>query len=121
MAKTLKDKMAELPAQRRRRIEQETERLQAEYRTLQDLRKARALTQTQLAETLGIRQATVAQMEKRTDLLLSTLRSYVEAMGGELKLTVKFPDKPGVTLDGLGDVDEPIRRRKRNAGEAPPA
>lgn len=121
MAKTLKDKMAALPAKRRSRIEKEAERLHAEYRTLQELRKAKALTQTQLAETLGIRQATVAQMEKRTDLLLSTLRSYVEAMGGHLKLIVEFPDKASVSLDGLGDIEEPPRKKGGRRGEARPA
>ena len=81
MVTTLKEKMSQLAPDRRERIEAETERLHQEYLTLQDLRKAKALTQTQLAETLGIRQSTVAQMEKRSDLLISTLRSYIEAMG----------------------------------------
>jgi transcriptional regulator with XRE-family HTH domain len=113
MARTLKDKLATLPDERRARIEAEADRLQAEYRTLKELRKARELTQVQLAEALGIRQATVAQMEKRSDLLLSTLRGYVEAMGGELKLVVEFPDKPAVSLEGLGDADEPPRLGKK--------
>ena len=107
MAKTLKEKMAELSPDRRARIEAETERLHQEYLTLQELRKAKALTQVQLAETLGIRQATVAQMEKRSDLMLSTLRSYVEAMGGRLNLIVEFPDHTPVMLTGLGDAEEP--------------
>lgn len=106
MATRLKEKMAALPAKRRNAIEAEAIRLHAEYQTLQELRKAKELTQTQVAETLGIRQATVAQMEKRSDLLLSTLRGYVEAMGGRLRLTVDFPDRPSVSLDGLGDLDE---------------
>jgi transcriptional regulator with XRE-family HTH domain len=112
MARTLKDKLAALPEERRARIEAEADRLQAEYRTLKELRKARELTQVQLAEALGIRQATVAQMEKRSDLLLSTLRGYVEAMGGHLRLIVEFPGKPTISLEGLGDADEPSRPRK---------
>ena len=107
MAKTLKEKMAELSPERRARIEAETERLHQEYLTLQELRKAKALTQVQLAATLGIRQATIAQMEKRSDLMLSTLRSYVEAMGGRLNLIVEFPDHTPVILTGLGDAEEP--------------
>ena len=79
--------------------------MRQESLTLQDLRKRKALTQTQLAETLGIRQATVAQMEKRSDLLISTLRNYVEAMGGRLDLVVAFPDRVPVHLDGLGGPD----------------
>lgn len=112
MGTTLKDKMAQLPPARRARIEDEAERLHAEYLTLKELRKAKALTQENMAKTLGIRQATVAQMEKRSDLMLSTLRSYVEAMGGTLCLTVAFPDREPVSLTGLGDVDEPAPRRK---------
>ena len=110
MGTTLKDKMARLPPERRARIEAEADRLHAEYQTLKDLRKARELTQARLAEALGIRQATVAQLEKRSDLMLSTLRSYVEAMGGRLRLTVEFPDRAAVSLEGLGDIEEPRPR-----------
>ncbi|WP_138511163.1 XRE family transcriptional regulator [Maricaulis alexandrii] len=106
MGKSLTEKLNALPQARRERIEAETDRLHAEYLTLQELRKARELTQVQLAETLNIRQATVAQMEKRSDLMLSTLRSYVEAMGGKLSLLVEFPDHAPVSLEGLGDLDE---------------
>ena len=55
--------------------------------------------------------ATVAKSERQSDLLLSTLTSYVRAMGGSLTLLVEFPGKPPVALDGLGDLDEPRRRR----------
>ena len=112
MATTLKEKMAQLPPERRARIEAEANRLHAEYLTLKDIRKAKELTQVQLAEALGIRQATVAQLEKRSDLLLSTLRSYVEAMGGRLKLMVEFPGRPPVTLEGLGEIEDPSSHGK---------
>ena len=75
MGTTLKDRMARLAPERRARIEAEADRLHAEYQTLKDLRKARDRTQAQLAESLGIRQATIAQLEKRSDLMISTLRS----------------------------------------------
>lgn len=97
--------MAALDPARRARIEAEAERRHAEYLTLQELRKAKALTQTQLAEALDKKQATIAQMERRADLMLSTLRSYVEAMGGHLNLVVEFPDRPPVILRGLGEID----------------
>lgn len=119
MGKSLNDKMNELPAARRERILAEADRLHAEYLTLQELRKAKKLTQVQLAETLNIRQATIAQMEKRSDLMLSTLRSYVEAMGGKLSLMVEFPDRTPVSLEGFGDTEEP--RRKRPDEHASPA
>jgi DNA-binding XRE family transcriptional regulator len=120
MGATLKDKMAQLPPERRVRIEAEADRLHAEYQTLKDLRKARNLTQAKLAAILDIRQATIAQLEKRSDLMLSTLRSYVEAMGGRLRLTVEFPDKAPVSLEGLGDTDEP-RPRHRAASHRTPS
>ena len=107
MATTLKEKMATLAPDRRERIEVETERLHREYLTLRQLRKAKELTQTQVAETLGVRQSTVAKMERRGDLMISTLRGYVEAMGGRLELIVEFPGSAAVHLDGLGDVEEP--------------
>ena len=77
------------------------EELIAEYETLQQLRKARDLTQAQLAELWGKDQVSISQLEKRADMLLSTLRSYVEAMGGELNLVVRFKDSPPVALTGL--------------------
>ena len=111
MGISLKEKMAQLSPERQKRISDEAEQLHGEYLTLQELRKAKELTQVQLAETLGIRQATIAQMEKRTDLMISTVRGYVEAMGGKLKLLVEFPDHASVSLDGLGDTDEPTSRK----------
>ena len=107
MGKTLNEKLNQLPEVRREKILAETDRLQAEYLTLQNLRKAKKLTQTQLADILNIRQATIARMEKRNDLMLSTLRNYVEAMGGKLSLTVEFLDQPPVVLKGLGDTERP--------------
>ena len=111
MGKSLNEKLDALPEARRNRIIAEADRLRAEYLTLQELRKAKKLTQTQLAEALNIRQATIAQMEKRSDLMLSTLRSYVEAMGGTLSLIVEFPGRVPVSLEGLGDTEEPPRKR----------
>lgn len=66
--------------------------LDAEQRTLRELRRARALTQEQLAASLRVSQAQVSRIESQADLYLSTLRSYVEAMGGELELRVVFGD-----------------------------
>jgi transcriptional regulator with XRE-family HTH domain len=68
---------------------------------LNDLRKARKLTQEQLAERLGIRQSNVSKMERRADLHVSTLRDVVEAMGGELRVTARFDDAE-YELDYIG-------------------
>lgn len=116
MARSLQNKLAMLDPARHARIE--AERLHTEYLTLQELRKARELTQVQLAETLGIQQATVAKYERQSDLLLSTLTSYVRAMGGSLKLMVEFPGKEPVALEGLGEIDVP--RRRRRGRDVPP-
>ncbi len=77
-----------------------------EYLTLQELRKAQELTQAALATTLNINQDGVSKLEKRSDMLLSTLRSYIEAMGGELNLSVSFPDHKTVSLNGIGQSQE---------------
>ncbi len=64
----------------------------AEVMTLHQLREARQLTQVNLAQLLKINQGAVSTMEKRTDMYVSTLRSYIKAMGGELKITAEFPE-----------------------------
>ncbi|HKO07981.1 MAG TPA: helix-turn-helix transcriptional regulator [Alphaproteobacteria bacterium] len=99
---TLKEKIASLPPSRRKKIGARAAQLMAEELTLQDLRKAIGRTQTDLAKKLDVGQDTVSRVERRTDLLLSTLRGYVTAMGGELDLIVRFPRRPPVHLIGLG-------------------
>jgi hypothetical protein len=108
MAITLKDKMKGLSPARRKKIEARTAELVAEEMTLCELRKAMSRTQTTVGQILGIGQEGVSRIEQRSDLLLSTLRSYVEAMGGNLSLIVKFPDREPVSLSGIAlDTDPP--------------
>jgi len=71
---------------------------------VRELRKAHHRTQTSMARQLGISQDGVSRLEKRSDLLLSTLRNYVEAMGGHLRLVAEFPDQPPVILSGFSDI-----------------
>jgi transcriptional regulator with XRE-family HTH domain len=59
---------------------------------LAELRQARRITQQQLAETLKIKQASVSKMESQTDMYISTMRKYIQAMGGELEIIAKFPE-----------------------------
>src|SRR5436190_23191341 len=59
---------------------------------LQELRQAHHMSQERLAELLSTKQANVSRMERRTDMYISTLRSYIEAMGGKLDIIAKFPD-----------------------------
>ena len=98
MAKKLDDIMAALPAKRRTRIEKRAMALA----TLKDLRLAAEQTQADLAAKLGVGQDTISRLEKRSDMLLSTLRHYVESMGGKLELVAQFPNRPPVVLDHLG-------------------
>ena len=106
MPKDLNEIMHKLPRDRVRKIEARADELIAEEMTLRDVRKARQLTQERMAEFLGIRQDSISKLEKRTDLLLSTLRSYLNAMGGELQLIVEFPDRPPIVLTGLAELDD---------------
>ena len=73
--------------------------------TLRELREARRLTQVSVARELGIGQDAVSRLEQRSDLLLSTLRKTVEAMGGSLLLIARFPDRPPVELAGIAEYD----------------
>jgi hypothetical protein len=91
------------PVERRARIEGQTDRLQAKYRTRSALRKARELPQVRLAEVLGTRYALVKQIEKRRDHLLPTLRGNVETMGGHLN-DRGCPRQPMVSLESLSSI-----------------
>lgn len=105
MSATLKKKMAALGKRRRRKIEARAAELVAEEMSLRDLRRAHRMTQESVGESLGIGQEGVSRLEKRSDLLLSTLRNYVEAMGGHLQLVAEFPDRPPIVLRSLaGDL-----------------
>jgi transcriptional regulator with XRE-family HTH domain len=90
---------------RQRKIAARAATLIAEERSLQELRRAHKLTQKKMAEVLGIGQDSVSRLEQRSDLLISTLRNYVEAMGGKLSLVAEFPDKEPVILTGIASLD----------------
>jgi DNA-binding XRE family transcriptional regulator len=102
--KTLQDKLSTLPATRRKKIARRTHLLIAEEMTMRELRKARQMTQVDLAKTLGVKQEQVSRIEKRSDIHLSTLMRHVEAMGGELIVTAKFPDGAPVKLTGFAGL-----------------
>jgi DNA-binding XRE family transcriptional regulator len=97
MAKNLDQVLASLPAKRRAAIEVRADNLA----TLKDLRIAVEQTQQDLAVALGVGQDTISRLEKRSDMLLSTLRRYVEGMGGTLELVAQFPNRPPVVIDHL--------------------
>jgi DNA-binding XRE family transcriptional regulator len=122
MARKLDDVMAALPSQRRQRIEARA----MELATLKDLRQAAQQTQAQLAEVLGVGQDTISRLEKRSDMLLSTLRHYVESMGGKLELVAQFPDRPPVVIEHFSVEAGPApkatgkARRVQRSLECPP-
>lgn len=99
--RTLREKMS---PERQERIRKRTEELLAEL-PLQELRQARALSQQELAEVLGLNQATVSKLERRTDMYLSSLRRFVEAMGGQLEISASFPDGK-VRIQLFEDLEE---------------
>lgn len=106
MGKTLRDKLKELPVERQEKIEARTNELIALEMTRQELRQKRLVTQKEIAGFLQIDQGNVSRIEQRTDLMISTLRKYVMAMGGDLKIVAVFPDCPPVTLVGFSEQDE---------------
>src|SRR5438034_4825796 len=103
MSVNVNDKIKKLSPAQRRKVEASSAELIAEEMTLRELRKARKLTQVRMAKTLGITQDSVSRLEKRSDLLLSTLRKTVEALGGHLALVAEFPDRQPVLLSGIAD------------------
>ena len=102
MTITLNDKIRQLPATRRKKVESRAAELIAEELSLRDLRKAMNRTQVQVARMLNVGQDAVSRYEQRSDMLLSTLQEYVHAMGGELDLVVTFPNRKPMKLKSLG-------------------
>ncbi|WP_345796656.1 XRE family transcriptional regulator [Castellaniella sp. MT123] len=75
---------------------------------LNELRQARGLSQKTLAQVLHIQQPSIAKLEKRTDMYISTLRSHIEAMGGELEVVARFPEG-AVKISNFSDLGSPTR------------
>ncbi|HEY3303774.1 MAG TPA: XRE family transcriptional regulator [Candidatus Binatia bacterium] len=116
MAKTLAEKMKTIGEDRRKKIEARAAFLIAEETTLRDLREALDLTQQQVASSLHISQDGVSRLERRTDFLISTLRNFVKAMGGQLHVVANFPNRPPVELSGFANMK--IAHRKRREEDA---
>lgn len=99
----LRASMSEPARQQTRRLAQS---MLAEM-PLNELRQARGLSQKMLAEVLQVQQPSIAKMEKRTDMYLSTLRSHIEAMGGELEVIARFPDGV-VKISNFTELDRAV-------------
>jgi predicted transcriptional regulator len=104
MAKKFQTLRENMSQERRDKIDAMTKEMLAEM-PMHALRDALQFTQQQLAEELGVKQAAISKMERRPDHLVSTLRRFIEAMGGELELKAHFPTG-SVSITELGDQDE---------------
>lgn len=116
--KNINQIIRDLPPERRAKVSARANELIGEEMALQHVRKALDLTQEQMAKLLGIGQDSVSRIESRSDMLISTLQSYIEAMGGSLKVIAEFPDGR-VSLSGLGT--EQTKRLRRPATSKRPA
>ena len=115
MGRTLDEVMSTLPEERRERIDARFQELKDEVEGLGELRRMAGKAQADVASALNIKQPSVSKIEKQADLYLSTLRSYVEAVGGQLDLVVRLPSHPPLHLRHLGDVSSggpsPVAKR----------
>jgi len=104
MGRRLDDVIAALPEERRERVEARFEEMKSEVESLGELRRVAGKAQAEIASTLKIKQPSVSKIEKQADMYLSTLKSYVEAVGGQLELIVRLPSRAPLRLERLGDV-----------------
>jgi transcriptional regulator with XRE-family HTH domain len=103
MRQNFNELFSKMPPESQERVKaRSSELLQA--MALADLRRAQASTQQQLAETLGVNQAWISRVERQTDMYLSTLRSYIEALGGELEISARFDDTL-IRLDQFASIE----------------
>ena len=121
MGRTIDRVIAELPKKRRARISKKARTMAREMIAHADslgmVRRALSKTQNELGEDLGLPQNAISQLEKRSDLLLSTLRRYVQALGADLDLVVRMKDGSQILLEGLGtDTANAAKARTRRRG-----
>lgn len=102
MAKKFSDLRAQMTPESRARAEAKAQAMLAEM-PLNELRQARGLSQKMLADVLHVQQPSIAKIEKRTDMYISTLRSHIEAMGGQLEVVARFPDG-AVKISNFSDL-----------------
>jgi DNA-directed RNA polymerase specialized sigma subunit len=103
MVRTLQEVLDALPDDERAEIDRRFVELVNEVESLKELRSLSEMSQAKIAKMLKISQPAVSKIEKQTDMYLSTLRSYVEAMGGELDVIVRLPNRGPVKLRSLED------------------
>jgi transcriptional regulator with XRE-family HTH domain len=119
MSVNIRNKIGKLNRIHRRKVKSRAAELIAEEMSLRDLRKARKLTQARVAKALGVTQDSVSRLEKRSDLLLSTLRKTVKAMGGDVRIVAEFRDRAPVVLSDLSEEAPPRKSSRRRARPLP--
>jgi DNA-binding transcriptional regulator YiaG len=102
MAKKFRDLGAKMAPERQTRVRERAQALLAEL-PLQELRQARRMTQEALAKRLGSQQALVSKLERRADMYVSSLRTYIQALGGDLEIVARFPDG-AVRITQFGEI-----------------
>ncbi|HYV43072.1 MAG TPA: XRE family transcriptional regulator [Thermoanaerobaculia bacterium] len=119
MARKFSELTSKMSPERRARVEARTQEMLAEM-PLQELRKAMEMSQERLSELLGWTQPSISKVEHQTDMFVSTLRSYIEALGGELEIRAKLPAGDVIIkrFDEIQDHpdaqhQEPTRRRAK--------
>jgi transcriptional regulator with XRE-family HTH domain len=117
MTVTLKEFTQAFTPDERAQVAARTAELVDQELTLRDLRQAQHLTQERVAELMGVEQENVSRLERRADLLLSTLSSYVAAMGGKLRLVAEFPNRTPVAI-ALADITGEASPRPNRRGRA---
>jgi hypothetical protein len=109
----------------RRRNDKGHQDIRQEVKGLRELRVIAGKAQADIAEALRIKQPSVSKVENQDDMYLSTLRAYVEAIGGKLELIVRLPERPAARLyrlsDALGRVQPPSRQRNAPPRRRPTA
>lgn len=105
MAKNFRELEAKMSPESRARVAEKVKKVKAQM-ALDELRQARQMTQESLATILNVKQSSVSKMEKRTDMYVSTLKTFVKAMGGELHIVASFPDRGNVEINQFEDIDE---------------
>jgi len=105
MAINFDDYIRTLPKKQRDAIAKRAAELIAEEATLREIRKAQRRSQAKVAKTLQINQAAVSKIESRTDMYVSTLRAYIEAMGGKLEIIAQFPGSPPVHISQFKELE----------------
>ena len=119
MSVNIRDKIGRLNRIQRLNVEGRAAEIIAEEMSLRDLRKARKLTQARVAKVLGVTQDSVSRLEKRSDLLLSTLRKTVKAMGGDVRIVAEFRDRAPVVLSDLSEEASPRKPSRKRAQPVP--